>query len=112
VGARRQRSREPERELDGCHACQSRLVYPLRWRRLGGDRWQLELRCPECGLVWRECCRTAQVRHLDRVLGAGRRVLVDHLREIERLEQEAEVERFTAALAADAILPEDFGHAA
>ena len=36
-------------------------------------------------------------------------MLEQHLQEIERLEREAEIERFAHALAADAILPEDFG---
>jgi hypothetical protein len=83
-------------------------VYPLRWRRVGPDAWQLDLRCPDCGSVWRERRSTAEVRGLDRKLTEGREVLLGHLREIERIEREGEIDRFTAALAADAILPEDF----
>jgi hypothetical protein len=48
------------------------------------------------------------VRRFDRRLADDRRVLVEHLREIERIERECEIERFSSALAADAILPEDF----
>ena len=47
----------------------------------------------------------------NRALGRGRELLVSHLREIERLEREDEIERFAQALAADAILPFDFGGA-
>jgi hypothetical protein len=35
-------------------------------------------------------------------------VIERHLREIDRLERESEIDRFARALAADAILPEDF----
>jgi hypothetical protein len=34
---------------------------------------------------------------------------VSHLREIERIEREDEISRFVSALAADGILPFDFG---
>src|SRR3954454_2072414 len=108
VEARRQPEAEPDRALERCRSCRSRLVYPLRWRRVGPDAWQLDLRCPDCGAVWRERRSTADVRGLDRTLAAGREVLLGHLREIERIEREGEIDRFAAALAADAILPEDF----
>lgn len=98
---------EPE-GLERCRRCPSRLVYPLRCRRLGRDLWQLELRCPDCGRVWRERRSTAEVRGFDRQLAASRELLQGHLREIERIEREAEIARFAAALAVDAILPEDF----
>ena len=48
------------------------------------------------------------MRRFDRRLADDRRSLVEHLREIERIEREGEIERFSSALAADAILPEDF----
>jgi hypothetical protein len=75
---------------------------------VGDDLWQLELRCPDCSKVWRVRRSTAVVKGFDKALSAGRKVLEDHLHEIERIEREAEIERFTSALAADAILPEDF----
>jgi hypothetical protein len=109
VEARRQRPIEPEEGLERCRSCPSRLVYPLRWRRIGEDWWHLDLRCPDCHDVWHERCSTSTVKLFDRELSRGRELLVAHLREIERLEREGEIERFAAALAADAILPEDFG---
>ena len=54
------------------------------------------------------CAPTLEVRRFDRRLADDRRSLVEHLREIERIEREGEIERFSSALAADAILPEDF----
>ena len=107
--ARRQPEAEPEKALERCRSCRSRLVYPLRWRRVGDRRVAARPALPGLRRIWRERRTTAEVQRLDRTLAAGREVLLGHLREIERIEREGEIDRFTAALAADAILPEDFG---
>jgi hypothetical protein len=109
VAARKTPPTEPE-ELDRCRSCPSRLVYPLRCRRLGRDVWQLELRCPDCGAVWKDKRSTSEVRGFDKALAASREALLGHLQEIERIEREDEIERFCSALEVDAILPEDFAH--
>jgi len=109
VEASSRRPAQPGDGLERCRSCRSNLVYPLSWRRVGDDLWSLRLRCPECGRTWREKRSTAEVKGFDRALSAGREVLEQHLQEIERLEREAEIDRFAHALAADAILPEDFG---
>src|SRR3954452_1604178 len=109
VETRSSSSREPRRRVERCRSCPSGLVYPLRWRRIGTDVWQLHLRCPDCGDVWKERRTTVEVKRFDRALTAAREVLEEHLRSIEELEREAEIERFRMALAVDAILPEDFG---
>ena len=85
-----------------------RLAYPLHCKRAGEDTWKLRLRCPDCERTWSRCAPTLEVRRFDRRLADDRRSLVEHLREIERIEREGEIERFSSALAADAILPEDF----
>jgi hypothetical protein len=85
-------------------------VYPLHCKRAGEDTWKLRLRCPDCQRTWSRCAPTLDVRRFDRRLADDRRLLVEHLREIERIEREGEIERFSSALAADAILPEDFAH--
>jgi hypothetical protein len=99
---------EPGGGLGLCRTCRSELGYPRRCRRLGNDLWELELRCPECDDVWRAQGSTREIEGFDRTLAAGRAVIERHLREIDRLEREAEIDRFSRALAADAILPEDF----
>jgi hypothetical protein len=76
-------------------------VYPLHCKRAGEDTWKLRLRCPDCERTWSRCAPTLEVRRFDRRLA-------DDRREIERIEREGEIERFSSALAADAILPEDF----
>ena len=94
--------------LGCCPHCGSRLAYPLHCKRAGEDTWKLRLRCPDCEKTWSRCAPTLEVRRFDRRLADDRRSLVEHLREIERIEREGEIERFSSALAADAILPEDF----
>jgi hypothetical protein len=79
-------------------------VYPLHCKRAGEDTWKLKLRCPDCERTWSRCAPTLEVRRFDRRLADDRRSLVEHLREIERIEREVEIERFSSALAADAIL--------
>ena len=98
---------DPGAGLGLCRTCRSELGYPRRCRRLGSDLWELELRCP----VRRRLARqgsTREIEGFDKTLAAGRSVIERHLREIDRLEREGEIDRFARALAADAILPEDF----
>ena len=99
----------PEAMLERCRACTSRLAHPVRWRRLALDAWEVDLRCPECRTQWQERVPTAAVRRLDQVLKSARADLERHLVEIERIDAELRIDHFVAALAADAILPEDFG---
>jgi hypothetical protein len=96
------------RGLEACPDCASGLVYPIDWHEADSGNWELELRCPECDDVWRAQGCTREIEGFDRTLAAGRSVIERHLREIDRLEREDEIDRFTRALAADAILPEDF----
>src|SRR4051812_5192311 len=94
--------------LGCCPHCGSRLAYPLHGRRAGEAPGRRRLRCPDCGRTWSRGAPTRGVRRFARRLADDRRSLVEHLREIERIERESEIERFSSALAADAILPEDF----
>ena len=36
-------------EFERCWACPSKLMPLVQWRRLGEDRWEIDLRCPDCG---------------------------------------------------------------
>src|ERR1700710_1038822 len=87
--------------LGCCPHCGSGLAYPLHCKRAGEDTWKLRLRCPDCERTWSRCAPTLDVRRFDRRLADDRRSLVEHLREIERIEREGEIERFSSALAAD-----------
>jgi DNA-directed RNA polymerase subunit RPC12/RpoP len=90
-----------DERLDVCAACGEQFVIPERLMGLHDDRLVVGLRCAACG-----------VRKLA-VVRAG--LFEDMLSrydvtypDVERGFQPVEIERFAAALAVDAILPEDF----
>jgi len=97
--------------VDGLHicpACRSDLVQPREWRDAGPDHWLLERFCPEC---WWE----GEHRHEQRIMEAfdialddGTDILVRSLHDLTAERMQDDIERFTIALDADAVLPEDF----
>ena len=99
---------EEEQDLHVCPMCDSRSGLPAGWEEAGADAWYVTLRCPEC-----ETCRDGvfsqdTVDAFDEELDAGTEALTADLRRLARSNMAGEVDRFAAALAADAILPEDF----
>ena len=99
---------EPDRDLHVCLDCGSELVYPVEWDEAGADTWSVLLRCPNC-----ESCREgvfAQVTvdAFDEELDRGTETLAREYKRLMRANMAEEAERFTAALRADAVLPEDF----
>ena len=101
----------PERVLQDLHicpACDRDLVYPVEWEETSPTHWEVLLRCPNC--EWSEVGDFDQptVDRFDEELDRGTEVLLRDLKNLERANMEDEIERFTRALSADAILPEDF----
>ena len=96
------------RKLARCQRCPSALVHPLRAQRLNDSRWRVKLRCPDCERVAYETATMDEMKAFDRSLSDARALLLAHLGEIERIARETEIALFCEALAADAILPEDF----
>jgi len=95
-------------DLHVCPECDRDLVYPMDWEEASATHWEVELRCPNC--EWSEVGKfdQATVDRFDEQLDNGTEALVKDLRRLVLANMEAEAERFAAALAADAILPEDF----
>ncbi len=94
--------------LHVCPACGSHLVQPVAWSEAGECKWELLLNCPNCFWAHEDVYSEAEVHALEEELDQG---LEDMLRDLQRLTQANmadEVERFSAALAQDHILPEDF----
>ena len=96
-------------DLHVCGACESQLVYPVEWDEAGATHWEVTLRCPNC-----EWCGTGVfsqnvVEAFDEELDRGTESLVSDLRRLMQANMEEEIDRFVAALDADALLPEDFG---
>ena len=91
-----------------CSNCRSSLVYPVAWEPAAGESWTVEVRCPNC-----EQTRTTVLGHeaaerFDEELERGAETLMDDLARLAEANMTEDVERFAAALAADAIEPSDF----
>lgn len=99
---------EPERGLHVCDNCDSELVYPTRWDEAGPDAWHVVLRCPDCEHVREGVFAQRTVDDFDEQLDVASDALTSDLRRLTRANMAADVDAFVAALAADAILPEDF----
>jgi hypothetical protein len=97
-----------EQDLHVCLNCGSQLVYPLSWEESGPENWNVMLRCPECevcrGGVFSQTNVDAFDQHLDIATGS----LLRSYKRLMRENMVDEVDRFAAALQADAVVPEDF----
>ncbi len=95
-------------ELHICPTCDAGLVYPIEWEEVSGTHWSVDLRCPNC--EWFDVGTYTQdvVDRFDDELDRGTAALVRDLKRLTRANMEEEIERFTAALASDAIWPMDF----
>jgi hypothetical protein len=99
---------QPIDELHLCPECDRDLVYPVEWQEVSATHWEVLLRCPNC--EWTEVGVYDQmtVDHFDEELDRGSDVLLGDLKRLVQANMEEEIERFSSALAADAIWPEDF----
>lgn len=84
------------------------MVQPSSYEPLWGDRWLISLECPNCDWahdgVWPHVALRRFEEHLDDMDDQ----LWTDLIEMERARMEEDIQMFAGALAADAILPEDF----
>ena len=101
-------ARREDLDLHVCPECDKGLVYPVEWEEASSTHWVVELRCPNCewesvGLYDQET-----VDRFDEELDRGTEALVRDLKRLTRANMEEEVERFSSALASDAIWPMDF----
>ena len=95
-------------DLHICPECDRDLVYPVDWEEASVTHWEVQLRCPNCEWCEVGTFDQATVDRFDEQLDLGTEALVKDLRRLVQANMEAEAERFAAALAANAILPEDF----
>jgi hypothetical protein len=99
---------EPVQDLHICVECDAELVYPVQWEEAGPENWSVLLHCPNCD-VFREGVFTQDnVELFDEELDRGADTLARDYKRLMRANMADEIERFTGALAAGAILPEDF----
>ena len=98
----------PTRDLHLCPCCDRDLVYPVEWEEVSPTHWEVLLRCPNC--EWSEVDTFDQptVDRFDEQLDIGTEILLRDLKRLQQANMEEEIDRFVAAIDADAILPEDF----
>jgi hypothetical protein len=98
----------PLDDLHVCPECDRELVYPVEWEESSSTHWEVLLRCPNC--EWNEVgvFDQAAVDRFDEQLDLGTEALIRDLKRLTRANMEDEIERFSAALTTDLILPEDF----
>jgi hypothetical protein len=99
---------EERHELHVCPECDKTLVYPVEWEEASPTHWEVQLRCPNCEWTTVGLYDQETVDRFDERLDYGTEALVRDLKRLTRANMEEEVERFTCALASDAIWPMDF----
>ena len=95
-------------DLHVCGGCSSTLVYPTEWEEAGSTHWEVTLRCPNCEWAGTGIFEQDLVERFDEELDRGTEALVRDLKRLAHANMEDEIERFTTALASDAIWPMDF----
>ena len=98
----------PAQHLHVCTRCDSELVQPSDWEDAGEDRWQVRLECPNCGWSRRGTFASVQLIALEDQLDGGFDVLLRDLKRLTAANMTEEIERLSAALVTELILPEDF----
>jgi hypothetical protein len=95
-------------ELHICADCSSELVYPTHWEEAGGENWRVSVRCPNCEWASTGVFSQDLVDGFDERLDEGTEQLVSDLKRLMHANMSEEIDRFVAALDAEALLPEDF----
>jgi hypothetical protein len=97
-----------ERELHLCDDCGSDLVYPTTWEEADERHWQVSLRCPNCEHFEQGIYSQDECDRFDDHLEAGTDALTRDFKRLMAANMAEEIDRFVAALDADAIQPMDF----
>jgi hypothetical protein len=96
------------RDLTVCLDCRRDFVCPVEWVEAGPMFWRVLLHCGWCGRWESGLFDQVTVDAFDVRLDVLERVLLADARRFEAANMAREVDGFVAALAAGAILPEDF----
>ena len=99
---------ERQQGLHVCKACFSELIQPEWWEEAGDGCWRIGLRCPECEHREEGVHPQAALDAFDAQLDDGIDELTAAYRRMVRENLAEELQRLAGALAADALLPEDF----
>ena len=99
---------DPHVRLNECPECDRALVYPVEWEEASPTQWDVLLHCPNCDWTHQAVYDQTVVDRFDEELDRGTECLIDDLLRLTQANMEDEIERFTSALASDAIWPMDF----
>ena len=91
-----------------CPTCRAPFVVPVDAVEIDAWHFSVSMRCPNCDWVGSEVYDDEALERFDTGLDAGTRALARTLEELAYENASADFQAFAAALAADAILPEDF----
>ena len=96
------------RDLHFCEHCDSDLVYPTTWEEADEKHWSVSLRCPNCEHFEQGVFTQDECDRFDDHLEAGTDALTRDFKRLMAANMAEEIDRFVAALDADAIQPMDF----
>jgi hypothetical protein len=94
--------------LHVCPSCSSELVQPVEWEPVDGEAWSVLLRCPECEVFQAGVYGQEELDAYDLELDRGEALLRVAYMQVSTENMAAEIDGFANALAAGAVLPEDF----
>jgi hypothetical protein len=97
-----------ERDLHVCPDCDSDLVYPTTWEEADERHWSVSLRCPNCEYAEQGVFSQDECDRFDDHLESGTDALTRDFKRLMAANMAEEIDRFVAALDADAIQPMDF----
>ena len=106
--ATKHQEQQTERELHVCPGCESDLVYPTTWEEADENHWSVSLRCPNCEHFDQGVYSQDECDRFDDHLEAGTDALTRDFKRLMAANMAEEIDRFVAALDADAIQPMDF----
>jgi hypothetical protein len=101
-------TREHTSELHVCLNCESPFVHPVEWEPAGPASWSVLLRCPNCEVHRLGVFPQTDLDAFDAHLDADDALLREAYEQVVRDNMQADADRLAHALAAGAILPEDF----
>jgi hypothetical protein len=95
-------------QLTSCRNCKCDMVYPIDWDEASSTLWRVSLRCPNCERLSSHLIDAEMIERYDILLDQGTESIMQDLRNLTVANMATEVDAFTAAIASDEILPEDF----
>lgn len=91
-----------------CPDCSNDRVQPVSWSEVGETEWRVELRCPDCEQRREATFGQTELDDFDIALDEGTRAVAADLDLLTRANMADDIDRFTFALHAGHIQPEDF----